>query len=128
MDTNFKELNYFVRTDIAVVDQNTEMDDMYNLYGDIHGDADYIIAETPTGRRFAHYVVVLTYPNGTLASDGPITSARLEELAFHLNNTKPELDEDLWHEIDPAYGSEAYISQGTEETNRLREIEEAVGE
>jgi hypothetical protein len=126
MEINYKELGYFVRTDIAVVDRNPEMADMSNPNGDIHGDADYIIAETPTGRRFAHYVVVLTYPNGTLASGGPITSARLEELAHQLNSTKPDLDMDLWHEIDPAYGSEAYISQGTEQNNRLREIEEAM--
>lgn len=131
MDVNFKELNYFVRTDIAVVDRNPEMADMSNPHGDIHGDVDYIIAETPTGRRFAHVVVALTRPNGTLVTSygsayDDVTSARLEELAHHLNETKPDLDEAYWNEIDPCYGSEAYIAQGTERTLRYREIEEAV--
>lgn len=124
MEINYKELGYFVRTDIAVIDYNSEMADMSNPNGEIYGDADYIVAETPTGRRFAHQTTALTYPNGTTKST--VSCARLEELAHHLNSTKPDLDMDLWHEIDPAYGSEAYISQGTEQHNRLREIEEAV--
>lgn len=124
MDTNFKELNYFVRTDVAVIDTNPEMADMSNPRGEIYGDVDYIIAETPTGRRFAHSAYSLTYASGHSKTE--ITSARLEELAHHLNTTKPELNEDHWHEIDPQYGSEAYISQGTEAKNRYREIRESV--
>jgi len=108
MDINFNELNYFVRTDIVVVDYNSEMADMSNPRGAIHGDADYIIAETPTGRRFANQTTALTYPNGTTKSD--VSSARLEELAHHLNTTKPDLNMDYWKEIPAAYGSEAYVN------------------
>lgn len=123
MEINYSKLFYFVRTDIAVVGQNSEMADMSNPNGDILGDVDYIVAETPTGRRFAHNAVAVTSSNSAPLS-GDITPARLEALAFHLNETKPDLDMELWHEIDPCYGSEAFISQGTEQQNRLREIEE----
>jgi hypothetical protein len=124
MELNYSKLYYFVRTDIVVIDYNSEMADMSNPRGEIHGDADYIIAETPTGRRFAHQTTALTYPNGTTKSD--VTCARLEELAHHLNTTKPVLNMDHWAEIDPCYGSEAYIAQDTEAKNRYREIREAV--
>ena len=122
MEINYSKLYYFVRTDIVVVDHNSEMADMSNPSGAIHGDADYIVAETPTGRRFAHDITAITRSNGH--TESKISSARLEELAFHLNETKPDLDMTHWEEIDPCYGSEAYVSQGTETTNRLREIEE----
>jgi len=124
MEINYAKLYYFVRTDIVVVDHNSEMADMSNPQGAIHGDADYIIAETPTGRRFAHDITAITRSNGH--TESKVSSARLEELAFHLNETKPELDMTHWEEIDPCYGSEAYIAQGTERTLRYREIEEAV--
>ncbi len=124
MEINYSKLYYFVRTDIVVVDHNSEMADMSNPRGAIHGDADYIVAETPTGRRFAHDVTAITRSNGY--TESKISSARLEELAFHLNETKPDLDMTHWEEIDPCYGSEAYVSQGTETNNRIREIEEAV--
>jgi hypothetical protein len=123
MEINYSKLYYFVRTDIVVVDHNSEMADMSNPRGAIHGDADYIVAETPTGRRFAHDTTAITRSNGH--TESKISSARLEELAFHLNETKPDLDMTHWEEIDPCYGSEAYITQGTENNNRIREIEDA---
>jgi len=124
MEINYSKLYYFVRTDIVVVDHDSEMADMSNQTGAIHGDADYIVAETPTGRRFAHDAMAITRSNGH--TESKISSARLEELAFHLNETKPDLDMTHWEEIDPCYGSEAFIAQGTEQANRLREIEAAV--
>jgi hypothetical protein len=122
MEINYSKLYYFVRTDIVVVDHNSEMADMSNPDGAIHGDADYIVAETPTGRRFAHDITAITRSNGH--TESKVSSLRLEELAFHLNETKPDLDMTHWEEIDPCYGSEAFISQDTEKKNRLREIEE----
>ncbi len=124
MEINYAELIYGVRTDIIVVDHNSEMADMSNPSGAIHGDADYIVGETPTGRRFAHDITAITRSNGH--TESKISSARLEELAFHLNENKPDLDMTHWKEIDPCYGSEAFITQCTEQKNRLLEIEAAV--
>ncbi len=121
MDINYTKLVYGVRTDVVVVDHNSEMADMSNPSGAIYADADYIVAETPTGRRFAHFMTAITGAN----EDG-INVERLEALTFHLNETHPDLNMELWNEIDPCYGSEAYQANGCEETNRLREIQELV--
>lgn len=121
MELDYSTLIYGVRTDVIVSGQNSEMADMSNPHGNLYADADYIVAETPTGRRFAHSMTVVTG-----AYDTGVDVVRLEALAHHLNETHPELNMDHWNEIDPCYGSEEYIAQGTEENNRLREIQESV--
>ena len=92
---------------------------MSNPRGEIFGDADYIVAEAPDGTRFAHDAVAVTCSNGV--SQTAITSARLEELAAHLNKNKPELNMNHWREIEARYGSKAYVDGDWEYLEIARE-------
>lgn len=85
----------------------------------------YVMIENAAGRRFAHNVVF----------NGAVVHFDDEEMCHYFEDVREEskakaealcariaaaldagraLNMDLWNEMDPAYGSDEYISQGTE--------------
>lgn len=87
----------------------------------------YVVVENEAGRRFHHQVTF----NGAEVicnedTDGETVffadvrkeaSAKAERLAQRVNAALVDgvsLDSDCWYEVDPAYGSDAYVNQGTE--------------
>jgi hypothetical protein len=86
---------------LAVIGTNPECADMSNTRGEIIGEVFYIQAEDSTGRRWA----------------GPEVSNRFrgERLAAALQRSVDKgynpTTCHLFNEIDPAYGSAAFISQ-----------------
>ena len=85
----------------------------------------YVIVENAAGRRFAHNVVL----------NGAVVHFDDEEMCHYFEDVREEakakvealcarisaaleagraLDATYWNEIDPAYGSDAYVDQGTE--------------
>jgi len=85
----------------------------------------YVLIENAAGRRFRHKksfgdVEVIqceeTGETGFVSVRNEVR-AIVEDLAAKVNATlaagKP-LTADCWFEVDPAYGSDAYVSQGTE--------------
>lgn len=66
-----------------------------------------LIAELPSGRRYANRVGVVTY-YGRVVSEPGITVERLQAQAERLQSVQPKLDPEAWSEIDPAYGSQAW--------------------
>lgn len=75
----------------------------------------YVLAEGPTGRRFAHFK---TYYSEAEA----MPLLRVIEQAYAAGRP---IDTNHWQEIDPAYGSEAYQALDAEKFFRNREIMEA---
>jgi len=85
----------------------------------------YVILENAAGRRFRHNatfsgveVLVDDYEGGTYFVDRrEEATAKAERLAARVNaaiKAGRGVDFDLWDEVDPAYGSDEYIGQGTE--------------
>jgi len=96
----------------------------------------YVIVENAAGRRFAHNVVF----------NGAVVHFDDEEMCHYFEDVREEakakvealcarisaaleagraLDATYWNEIDPAYGSDEYISQGTEAQRVFLERQEA---
>lgn len=74
----------------------------------------------PDGRRFRHFSsfpgCVAEYSEEGDRCFGDIREqqrARAERLVARVL-AAGVIDDDIWHEVDPAYGSNAYISQGIE--------------
>lgn len=76
----------------------------------------YLISETPTGRRFAHF------KSFAHEREAEALLVRVQYAYSHGRSINP----DCWREIDPAYGSEAYQQLDDEKFFRNREIEEAM--
>lgn len=85
----------------------------------------YVVMENAAGRRFRHdatfsgvEVLVDEYEGGTYFADRrEEATAKAERLAARVNaaiKTGRGVDLALWEEVDPAYGSDEYIGQGTE--------------
>lgn len=106
-----KTLTFYVRESLVVVGTDPEMADYDNPRGELVGESHRVVAEDEDGSRYEHRYAAVTR-NGYTLSD--LSVDRLEALAAYLNKAHPVLDEDLWHEIDPAYGSMAYQREGTE--------------
>ena len=104
--------DFAVRSDVVVVDTNPEMADVSNPRGEIYGEAYYIVGTAEDGSRIAHRVSATTSYGRVLTE---VTPDRLMRLAERLNEERPALNPDLWDDIDPAYGSEAYIRGGYEQ-------------
>lgn len=75
----------------------------------------YVIGETPTGRRFAHFKS-FTYEREADAFLGRVQ---------HAYSLGLSINPDYWREIDPAYGSEAYQRLDDQKFFRNREIMDA---
>jgi len=85
----------------------------------------YVLIENQAGRRFRHNatfsaveVMVDEYEGGTyFANRLEQAAAKAERLTARVNaalKSGVALDAECWEEVDPAYGSDEYISQGTE--------------
>jgi hypothetical protein len=91
----------------------------------------YVVMENDAGRRFRHEASFA----GTevLVDDEGIchfpdlreqASAKAERLAARVNaalSAGQGVDLDRWEEVDPAYGSDEYVSQGTEAKRAFEE-------
>jgi hypothetical protein len=75
----------------------------------------YVIGESPAGHRFAHFKGFNNEPEAT------VFLGRVQ----HAYSLGLSINQDYWHEIDPAYGSEAYQRLDNEKFFRNREIMEA---
>ena len=95
------------------------------------GEVYYVEIENEDGRRFRHdssfsgvEVMVDEYEGGTYFGDRrEQATAKAERLAARVNASFKAgrgVDFDLWSEVDPAYGSDAYINSGTEQ-RRIQE-------
>ena len=83
----------------------------------------YVVAEAADGRRWAHDGRFNAYQGGR---DEDAAAAKCEALADRIGAAFAagrKLDADNWNEIDPCYGSAAYVSQGTEAEAVFRESE-----
>lgn len=99
---------FAVNSEYVVVGTNPEFSDFDNPRGEIIRERFFMLAEDSTGRRFRYG-----------CED---TELEAEIVFVHF---APAVDE--WLETHPAYGSEAYISSGTE-LNQLRsEMEDDLG-
>jgi hypothetical protein len=85
----------------------------------------YVAMENEAGRRFHHNssfsgveVLVDEYEGGKYFSDRrEEATAKAERLAQRVNAALKAghgVDLALWNEVDPAYGSDEYVAQGTE--------------
>ncbi|MBM3596428.1 MAG: hypothetical protein FJX31_11880 [Alphaproteobacteria bacterium] len=106
-----------------VVGSNPEMADMSNPRGEIHGEAFYVVAEAANGRRWQHQHSFIT---ASMNGDGGC-AARAEKLRVRIADAYAagrRLDTQHWVEIDPAYGSDAYVEQDVDAHRWAREREE----
>ena len=85
----------------------------------------YVLMEDATGRRFRHNAIFNGTKQVVCEETGDAcfpdlreeASAKADRLAARVNAALAagaKLDADLWEEVDPAYGSDAYVDQGTE--------------
>jgi len=100
-------------------------------------DQFYVLIEDEAGRRFRHQVTF----NGAQVicnedTDGEVVfvdvrseaSAKAEALASRVNaaiKAGVALDSSRWDEVDAAYGSDAYVSQGTEASRAFQDRQAA---
>lgn len=116
-------MQFLVVSDILVVGYNPEMADISNPRGEIHGEAFYVVAEAANGRRWAHdHSFITTAMNGDSGC-----AARAEALRARIADAYGagrRLDQNRWREIDPCYGSDAYIAQDIEFDRWSRERED----
>jgi hypothetical protein len=103
---------FFVRSDLVVTGYDAEFADISNPRGALYGEAFYVVIEAHDGRRWAHDHRFVTRGN-----DGAEVALRAERLRARIEasyNGGAPLDGAHWVEIDPLYGSDAYVSQGVE--------------
>ena len=85
----------------------------------------YVLVENDAGRRFRHAVTFQGTERLVCEETGDAcfpdlraeASAKAERLAARVNaalEAGVALDSDRWEEVDPAYGSDEYVDQGTE--------------
>ena len=85
----------------------------------------YVLIENAAGRRFRHNAIFNGTKQVVCEDTGEVNfadlreeaSAKADRLAARVNAALAaggKLDAGLWEEVDPAYGSDAYIDQGTE--------------
>jgi len=99
----------------------------------IIGPLYYVIIENAKGRRFRHFmnfkgIRVDADEYGMVYASNVHNEAivKVLDLAKKVNEALVmglKLDEERWTEIDPAYGSAEYISQGIEEQHWMMENE-----
>lgn len=97
-------IQFFVASNIVVVHANPEYADMDNPRGNIYGERWFIVAENSKGRRWKHYTTF----------DSANNAERIRSRIEKDYESGIRLKDLYWTEIDPAYGSEEYISQNTE--------------
>lgn len=90
----------------------------------------YVLIENEAGRRFRHEAIFNGTDRSICEETGDVcfsdlreeASAKAERLAARVNAALVAgitLDRNRWNEVDPAYGSDEYQSQGTEAQRAL---------
>ena len=102
-------INFFIRMEIIITGQDSEFADMSNPQGLLYGDGYFIVAEYPDGSRKAHDHI---FVNDEEAA---------EKLLAKIQATKWIAVNKHWRDIDPCYGSAAYVNSGQDEINLQRE-------
>jgi hypothetical protein len=105
-------MQFFVRSDLVVTGYDAEFADATNPRGALYGQALYVVAEAHDGRRWAHDHLFVASRRDALA-----VLARAERLCSRIQaayDAGRRLDQAHWREIDPAYGSDAYVAQDVE--------------
>ena len=100
---------------IARVGYNPDMADLHSPRGEIYAERWVVWAEKPCGRRWQHE------RSFSAQHDAQRLLDRIE--AAHRSGRRLNLDH--WSEIDPAYGSDAYVSQRIEGQRAAEERREA---
>jgi hypothetical protein len=110
----------FVAADIVVMGRNPEMADITNPHGDIHGFSAYVVIEDNAGNRWAHNEKFVNRWEDEAKGKAEILLLSIQVHVKRGGSVRLE----YWTEIDPAYGSEAYAAQGTEQKRAQLEREE----
>lgn len=98
----------------------------------------YVQAETASGRRFRHFTNFNTSVRvEERTEDGDYfvyftdtreeARAKAKRLLNRILEVNGDLDFEYWTEVDPRYGSMAYVNQGVEEARWMAERIEAMG-
>lgn len=99
-----------IRADQVIIGTNPECADMVNPRGHIFGFRAYLVAEAPDGSRWVHahgeVSVIESYAVADLQPFAQRVCARIE--------AGGRLNADHWTEIQPGYGSDAYVKGGWE--------------
>lgn len=113
-----QDLQFFAISDVVVVGQNSEMADYDNPRGEIHGIAAYVVAELENGRRFVS-------PFGKTArwEENALPAMEKQAAALGVRAASGRLPVAFatWREIQPCYGSQAYVDQDCEAEAAERE-------
>jgi hypothetical protein len=109
------DMEFVLSSYIARVGYNPEMADMSNPRGEIYAERWVVWAEKPCGRRWQH----------ERSFAGQHEAQRLLDRIEAAHRGGRRLNLDHWVEIDPAYGSDAYVSQGIEGQRAAEERREA---
>lgn len=114
-------MQFLVVSDLVVVATNPELADISNPRGEIYEAAFSVIAETKNGRRWAHDHTFYAKRNDPSGSERVMALRARIERAYAAGH---KLDQRHWIEIDPCYGSEAYVEQDIEFDRWSRERED----
>lgn len=106
---SIKNLLFFVWTDIIVVGYDPEMADMDNPEGARYGYAAYVVAQDGTGNRMRHTQLFIADMEAKAVE-------RARNLLSRIQKADRDLDVLCWLDLDPAYGSPAYVAVQTEMT------------
>ena len=114
-------MQFHLALKVVTVATNPELADFTNPRGEIRREAYTVIAEAKNGRRWEHDHTFVSRHNGDDCGErAEALRARIER-AYAAGR---KLDKNLWCEIDPSYGSEAYVEQGVEYYRWERERED----
>ena len=96
-------ITFDVRSDIVVVGHDSESADMSNPNGELYGVAYYVVMIDEKGNRWAH--------DYRFMNDEAAAIEFRDKVANTYNKGIVRLKYEHWLEVEPVYGSEAYIQQ-----------------
>jgi hypothetical protein len=105
-------MQFSIRADQTVIGYNAEMADLDRPHGEIFGFVHNIVGESANGQRFVmeDVVAITHYEDGGETDASPITLDSLNAIAKAFANDGTDISQwKGWREIEPAYGSPAYI-------------------
>lgn len=105
-------LGFQIREDIVVVGHNGEMADYDNPRGEIYGRSYYVVA-TANHQDNRSHDDGLQWANAESFRDPAAANAYLERLLEYVNHGG-QLDEEFWREIEPCYGTQAWLDWNAE--------------
>lgn len=115
-------MQFHLALKVVTVGHNPEMADISNPRGEIRREAYTVIAEAANGRRWEHdHTFVSSRHNDDDCGERAEALRGRIALAYAAGR---KLDQNRWREIDPCYGSEAYVEQDVERHRWERERED----